>query len=119
MRHILYLSIVIERLENRPDQTETQETIPRLHPREAEEGSYMLLYELGADRAELNDLFEDDKARARRLRSLAEQEIESVYMQELDWFSTQHIFEFGTKSGGLGTDAKRLAELGYGELEGH
>ena len=110
---------MIERLENRPDQTETQETIPRLHPREAEEGSYMLLYELGADRAELNDLFEDDKARARRLRSLAEQEIESVYMQELDWFSTQHIFEFGTKSGGLGTDAKRLAELGYGELEGH
>lgn len=103
---------MIERLENRPDKTETQDSIPVLDPREAESGSYMLLYEVGSDRAETTDLFEGDKARARRLKSQGDAAIKSLY-EQLEWFGTQHIFEFGTKSGGLGADAKRLQELGY------
>ena len=109
---------MIQRLENRPDETETQDQIPVLDPREAENGNYMLLYQVSIDRAEASDLFETDKARARRLRTLGEDAVKSLH-EQLEWFGTEHIFELGTKSGGLGADAKRLAELGYGDIGDH
>ncbi|MCH2101246.1 MAG: sulfatase [Planctomycetes bacterium] len=107
---------MIQRLENRPDMTETQDQIPVLDPRETENGNYMLLYQLSTDRAETTDLFELDKTRARRLRSLGEDQIRSLHTQ-LDWFGTEHIYKLGTKSGGLGADADQLAKLGYADLE--
>lgn len=106
---------MIERLENRPDKTETVDVIPMLDPREAERMPYSQLYQVSQDRAELLDRWEDEKSRGRALKSQAEREVRSLYEQLLPegWFSSEPIFRLGTKSGGMGASNDLLKQLGY------
>lgn len=106
---------MLKRLENRPEQTETWETIPVINSRESQGLPFSELYQVSTDRMEMQDRWSEDPARGRRLENASLQEIKSLYEQLAeDWYGTNHIFDFGTKSGGLGADAERLKQLGYG-----
>jgi arylsulfatase A-like enzyme len=110
---------MVERLENRPDKSETwvSKPIPSLSPREADGLPFNELFQVSTDRMEMQDRWKDETARGRALKNLGIEEIRSLYSQPSSladrWFGTEHIFEFGTKSGGLGADPDHLGKLGY------
>jgi arylsulfatase A-like enzyme len=108
---------MIERLENRPDKSETWEIIPSISPKEEQGLPYSELFQVSADRMEMQDRWNDETARGRALKNRGIEEIRSLYPQPSPladrWFGTEQIFEFGTKSGGLGASAQLLKDLGY------
>lgn len=123
------------RLDNRKDETETlprtieleDETFrklpwPVLDPLREESDlvqSYQVLYDISQDRAERVDLIESQSQESRRLKGLAQERLKQAGAQyrdgvlPFDWFSTDHIFKFDTKSGGLGASDALLEALGY------
>jgi hypothetical protein len=108
---------MVERLENRPDKTETWKTIPVLTPREADGLPYSELFQVSTDRMEMQDRWTDEVSRGRALKTRGIEELRSMYPQPSTlpdrWFGTEQIFEFGTKSGGTGASDQLLRDLGY------
>lgn len=108
---------MVERLENRPDETESWKTIPVLAPREADGLPYSELFQVSTDRMEMQDRWADELSRGRALKTRGIEEIRSLYPQPSAlpdrWFGTEQIFEFGTKSGGPGASEQLLRDLGY------